>query len=99
MQQPSNGNQVVRDVNLNAEYIERAEDMNPVTGHLGLSQVNDNARAGCKRKAIDAGIGQSSSTRAFREFHRGDSSSSWVSAPSFYNQNVLEDFVKFRIAL
>ncbi|KAF8084064.1 hypothetical protein N665_0735s0005 [Sinapis alba] len=92
MQQPSSGNRVVRDVNLNAEYIERAEDMNPVTGHPGLSQVNvpeNNARAGCKRKAIDAGIGQSSSTGAFREFHRGESSSSWVSGPSFYNQNDL----------
>ncbi|KAJ4881684.1 RING/U-box superfamily protein [Raphanus sativus] len=82
MQQPSSGNRVVRDVNLNAEYIERAEDMNPVTGHPGLSQVNENARAGCKRKAIDAGIGQSSSSTG--AFHRGESSSSWV-----YNQNDL----------
>ncbi|KAG2314450.1 hypothetical protein Bca4012_065133 [Brassica carinata] len=89
MQHQSSGNRLVRDVNLNAEYIERAEDMNQVTGHPGLSQVNDNARAGCKRKAIDACIGQSSSTGAFREFHRGESSSSWVSAPSFYNQNDL----------
>ncbi|KAJ0229604.1 RING/U-box superfamily protein [Hirschfeldia incana] len=89
MQQPSSGNRVVRDVNLNAEYIERAEDMNPVSGHPGLSQANESARAGCKRKAIDAGIGQSSSTGAFREFHRGESSSSWMPAPSFYNQNDL----------
>ncbi|CAH8373406.1 unnamed protein product [Eruca vesicaria subsp. sativa] len=91
MQQPSSGNRVVRNVNLNAEYIERAEDMNQVTGHPGLVQVNrpeNNARAGCKRKAIDAGIGQSSSTGAFHEFHRGESSS-WVSGPSFYNPNDL----------
>ncbi|KAF2590586.1 hypothetical protein F2Q70_00038407 [Brassica cretica] len=90
MQQPSSGNRVVRDVNLNAEYIERAEDMNPVTGHPGLSQgsvAENNARAGCKRKAIDAGIGQSSSS--IGAFHRGESSSSWVSGPSFYNHNDL----------
>lgn len=90
MQQPSSGNRVVRDVNLNAEYIECAEDMNPVTGHPGLSQgsvAENNARAGCKRKAIDAGIGQSSSS--IGAFHRGESSSSWVSGPSFYNHNDL----------
>ncbi|CAG7896983.1 unnamed protein product [Brassica rapa] len=86
MQQPSStGNRVVRDVNLNAEYIERAEDMNPVTGQGNVAE--NSARAGCKRKAIDAGIGQSSSSTG--AFHRGESSSSWVSGPSFYNHNDL----------
>lgn len=84
MQQPSStGNRVVRDVNLNAEYIERAEDMNPVTGQGNVAE--NSARAGCKRKAVDAGIGQSSSSVG--AFHRGESSSSWVSGPSFYNHN------------
>uniref|UniRef100_A0A1J3J7D4 RING-type E3 ubiquitin transferase n=1 Tax=Noccaea caerulescens TaxID=107243 RepID=A0A1J3J7D4_NOCCA len=103
MQPSSSGNRVVRNVNLNAEYNEHLEDMNPVTGHPSHFQVNgigsgvlpensvrasssiDGRLASCKRKALDAGIGQSSSSGgSSREFHRGESSS-WVSAPVFYS--------------
>ncbi|KAG7594287.1 Zinc finger RING-type [Arabidopsis thaliana x Arabidopsis arenosa] len=102
--QPSNGSRVVRNVNLNAEYNEHLEDMNPVTGHPGHFEVNglrsgllpensgvragssvDGRRASCKRKALDASIGQSSSSGGFREFQHGESSS-WISAPAYYSQ-------------
>ncbi|AAF69164.1 F27F5.26 [Arabidopsis thaliana] len=100
--QPSNGSRVVRDVNLNAEYNEHLEDMNPVTVHPGHFEVNglrseflldnsvragssvDGRRASCKRKALDASGGQSSSTGGFREFQRGVSSS-WISGPTYYS--------------
>lgn len=100
--QPSNGNRVVRNVNLNAEYNEHLEDMNPVTGHPGLFEVNglrsgllpensvragssvDGRRASYKRKATDASMGQSSSSRGFREFQHGECSS-WISAPEYYS--------------
>ncbi|CAH2035495.1 unnamed protein product [Thlaspi arvense] len=96
MQRPS-GNRVVRNVNLNAEYNEHLVDMNQVTGPPGVFQVNgpensvragssvDGRRVSVKRKAIDAGIGQpSSSGGGFREFHSGEGSA-WVSAPPFYS--------------
>ncbi|KAF8110956.1 hypothetical protein N665_0077s0019 [Sinapis alba] len=94
--QPSSANRVVHSVNLNAEH---NEGMNPVTGHPSLFQLNgresglipeNGVRVGSsvdgqrKRKALDAGIGQSSSNVGFREFHRGESSS-LVSASSFYS--------------
>ncbi|ESQ30946.1 hypothetical protein EUTSA_v10011314mg [Eutrema salsugineum] len=91
--QPSSGNRVARNVNLNAEYNEHLDDMNPVIGYpAGLIPENsvragssvDGRRASCKRKALDASIGQSSSSGGFREFHRGESSS-WTSAPAFYS--------------
>ncbi|KAF8113067.1 hypothetical protein N665_0057s0019 [Sinapis alba] len=78
---------------------EHNEGMNPVTGHPSLFQLNgresglrpeNGVRVGSsvdgqrKRKALDAGIGQSSSNVGFREFHRGESSS-LVSASSFYS--------------
>ncbi|CAA7024534.1 unnamed protein product [Microthlaspi erraticum] len=91
MQSSSSGNRVVRNVNLNAEYNEHLDDMSPVTGQPSLFQVNgagssvDGRLGSCKRKALDAGIGQpSSSGGSFREFHRGESSS-WVSTPVFYS--------------
>lgn len=89
--QPSSANRVV-----NAEH---NEGMNSVTGHPSLFQLNglesglipDNGvRVGSsvdgqrKRKAPDAGIGQSSSNVGFHEFHRGERSS-LVSASSFYS--------------
>ncbi|KAL1207746.1 putative E3 ubiquitin-protein ligase RHG1A [Cardamine amara subsp. amara] len=102
--QPSSGNRVVRNVNLNAEYNEHLEDMNPVTGLFevnglgsGLLPENsvragssvDGRRTSCKRKALDASIGQSSSSGGgFREFQRGESSS-WISTPTYYNPNDL----------
>ncbi|KAJ4917374.1 RING/U-box superfamily protein [Raphanus sativus] len=69
------------------------EGMNPVTGHPSLFQTNgpeNGVRVGSsvdgqrKRKALDAGIGQSSSNVGFREVNRGESSS-LVSASSFYS--------------
>ncbi|KAJ0232111.1 RING/U-box superfamily protein [Hirschfeldia incana] len=67
--------------NRNGDY---SEGMNPVIGQPSLFQLNgpeNGVRVGSsvdgqrKRKAIDAGIGQSSSHVGFREFHRGESSS------------------------
>ncbi|XP_010500194.1 PREDICTED: probable E3 ubiquitin-protein ligase RHG1A [Camelina sativa] len=95
--QPSNGNRVVRHVNLNAEYNEHLDDVNPVTGHPALFEANglrsrfipedsvrDGRRVSCKRKALDASIGQSSSSGGFREVQRGESSS-WISPSAYYS--------------
>ncbi|VVA92731.1 unnamed protein product [Arabis nemorensis] len=92
--QPSNESRTVQNVNLNAEYNEHLEHMNQFMGHPGLrsgllpeNSVRadasvDGRRASCKRKALDGGIGQSSSNRGFREFQRGESSS-WAPVPAF----------------